>query len=81
MKVSNCAICMKEFSYQKGKKYCCCPECSKERNQILNRWRFKMKDKKPKRKKILSMADINKAARKNHMTYGEYVARTEGGMR
>lgn len=88
MKVSECAICMTEFTYSKGIKICCCPDCSKERNRILCRWNLKLarakdkpKKKAPKNKKVLSVAEVNELAREKGMSYGEYIARTEGGMR
>jgi len=93
MKANDCRICTKEFTYNKGFQLTCCPECSEEQKAILYRWKKelakrerakapkKKKEPKPKKKKIKSLSEVASEARKAGMNYGEYIARTEGGMK
>lgn len=82
---ANCAICGKDFEYEKGNKICCSKECTSERVIILQRWKRK-KDKsnkiKPQKKhSCKSISELQNEARRRGMSYGMYIARIEGGMR
>lgn len=81
MIIGKCAMCGETFVYKKGNKKCCSTKCAQERNKLLRNWRAKLELQNAKRKKVLSIAEVNELARAQGMTYGEYLARTEGGMR
>lgn len=67
-----CIYCGKTFESKRRKKY-----CSHECYLLCNgKMRNTSKPKKTKgKKKIMTIAEINEAARSEGLTYGEYVAR------
>lgn len=85
--MKECVICTKLFEPKKKWSLCCCTGCSKERNRIMARFKYKYEKKhgvqveKKQIKKKQSLAEINKQARKSGVDYGTLVARIEYGMR
>ena len=86
-----CVICGTPFTFPKGKKLTCSPECAKALNNKRARERYQedtkrkrhdtcaIKMKSRKRKKNALDADI-KAANKAGLSYGEYMAKKDGLM-
>lgn len=68
-----CIYCGKTFETKRRKKYCS-RECYLLRNGHMSDKQAKPKKTKGK-KKIMTIAEINEAARSEGLTYGEYVAR------
>lgn len=84
MNEKECVICGKLFQPRRVTTICCSEVCTRERNKVLNRWNKRMKTKRlkeAKSKRKLTLTEISILATQAGMTYGEYIARTEGGMR
>lgn len=76
-----CKICGKLFMPRIANQLCCSSACSEENAKITTRtnyWESKktkeVKEKKQReqKQKKLSIAEINKRAREEHMSYGQY---------
>lgn len=74
MQNGTCTVCGKEFTYLRGKKFTCSPECQAKRNRQMTRKRQeKANQPKPAKKDYL----LNDAllAKEKGMSYGQYMAR------
>lgn len=77
-----CTCCKKKFIPNHSNQKYCCKECSKEMNRQNNQryyaeiGKYKEKEKRhPKKKKSLSISEIEKMAREAGMSYGMYIAK------
>lgn len=76
-----CIVCNKVFVPTSPKqKICGSPECKRLRTRELDNIKVKKKYV-PKKKAGPTLAELAAAAREKGMTYGEYIARLEGGMK
>jgi hypothetical protein len=81
--IKPCAVCGKPFAAKRQKDCCCSKECTRiNENRRRQEWwkeqsEINRSTKNPKRrkKKGLTAAEINKRARAEHLTYGQYVAK------
>lgn len=79
-KISICSECGKLFENPGGKRLTCSPECKKARArkvQSESRRQKRQKDRYISRrtKRVSPLSKIAAAARAEHMTYGQYVAK------
>ena len=79
-KISICAECGKEFENPGGKRMTCSPECKKARARKVQRESREQKRQKDRyisycTKRNKELSQIAAAARAEHMTYGQYVAK------
>ena len=78
-KEKQCVCCGKTFIQNGHKQVYCSSECRAEITRSAVRERNK---KKPKpKKKACALRDLNREAQKRGMSYGQYVAMLEGGMK
>lgn len=84
-----CKVCGNVFYPKCHNQLCCCLACSAE-NEKLNKSKSRSvnfdvkkvkKTKSSKKNKTLSIGEISALAREAGMSYGEYIARTEMGMK
>lgn len=79
--VKKCEICGKEFRPVKTSGKYCSKECAKEANRIKNieLHKARMRENKGKQKKIekkpTTIAEVQRAARAEGLTYGQYMAK------
>ena len=87
MEMRNCKICGKLFVPKCNNHFYCSKECRKEGDRLTHKaYRERHKGEKKakiKRRFILDKAlvNISNEARKHGMTYGQYVAMMEYGMK
>ena len=89
-KEKSCKICGKPFVPRIANQLCCSAECSNinarsisRKNEKINREKeekrvleeARIKKRKERTLKPLSISEINKRARKEHLTYGQYCAK------
>jgi ribosomal protein L37E len=76
MKTITCARCGQETPFAYRKKFCtaCNAKINREQAAVRQQIVKPKKPKKPKPEKPLSIAEVNKRARRLGMTYGQYEA-------
>ena len=89
-KVGKCVICQKEFVKRNGSQVCCGVECRKEyeraQQKIRNqKWKAKQQEKQKEMQKQANaktnhetIAEIAIAAKKEGLSYGQYVVKYMG---
>lgn len=78
--IKRCVVCGMSFSHS-SRSNVCSDGCRKTRREMM-RIAYKSRPKVSKKKKSIvgkSIAEINDLARKEGLTYGEYVARCSDG--
>ena len=75
--IHNCEICGKEYKPFSARQKYCSTDCSREAYKRASRKVRHIKIIEPKKKKppTLSISDICRLAREEHMSYGKYVAK------
>lgn len=83
MKITkNCALCGKPFTAVTANSKYCSNKCYRTMNREMSAsWKKEQVTKPKKRKKDKTIVDLAVEARKAGMTYGQYVAKMEYGMR
>lgn len=88
--VKVCPICGKTFKAKRKRDYCCSQVCTRMNNSKMSAEWYRtqveiyreqaeinrsVKTPRPRKGKNLTVAEINKRARAEHLTYGQYVAK------
>lgn len=64
----NCVVCLQHFEPSSNSQICCSDDCKKIRARQIEQ------KKKPKKKNIRSLSEIQREARLHGMSYGMYIA-------
>ncbi len=70
--IITCPTCGKNFLYSSSRKRYCSVECQKKAQKMRTDEAVPVR---PRKKRPKTMAEIAKAARKEHLSYGEYVVK------